>query len=136
MNTAAVAMSVAGLVTVIGTWAAYLATVPSGNVPERPVGSVLLQLVGSCLAIAGIVWSFRDGGSPGAAVIAPSAFALMMGPLFLFLLTQRKTPIGDLRVKVGDTLLAFEATTSEGTGFRTDELSGKRTLLKFFRGGW
>ena len=39
-------------------------------------------------------------------------------------------------VQVGDTLLAFEAVTSEGAQFRSDSLAGKRALLKFFRGGW
>jgi hypothetical protein len=129
-------MSAAGFVAVVGAWTGYLATVPSGNVPARPIGGITLQITGICLAIAGIVWSLRDGGSPGVAVIAPSAVALMMGPLFLYLLTQRKTPIGELKVEVADALLPFAATTSAGAAFHTDSLAGKRTLLKFFRGSW
>ena len=136
MNTVAISMSAAGFVVVIYTWGAYLATIPRGKVPVRPLGSIILQCVGIGLAVSAIVWSYQGSGSSGAAVIAPAAFALMMGTAFLWLLTQRKTPIGDLKVKVGDKLLAFEATTSEGAGFHTDELAGKRTLLKFFRGGW
>jgi len=51
-------------------------------------------------------------------------------------LTQRKTPIGDIKVEVGDTLLPFTATNSDGEAFSSEALIGKRTLLKFFRGGW
>ncbi len=136
MNTITIGMAVAGFLAVLTAWVAYLATIPSGKVPARPVGSIILQLVGVCLAVSAVVWRFRDGGSPGVAVIVPAVFALMMGSGFLYLLSLRKTPIGDLRVKVGDTLLPFEATTSEGAGFHSDSWAGKRTLLKFFRGGW
>jgi len=136
MNTVAIGASSAGFAAVFVAWVTYLSTIPSGKVPVRPVGSIIGQVVGIGLAVSAIVWSFRDGGSPGVAVIVPAAFALMMGLAFLYLLTQRKTPVGDLRVKVGDMVLPFEATTSDGAGFHTDSLAGKRTLLKFFRGGW
>ena len=132
----AIALSAAGFSAVMGAWGTYLATIPSGKVPARPVGWIVLQLLGIGLAVSAIVLSFRDGGSPGVAVSVPAVFALIMGAFFLWLLTQRKTPIGDLKVKVGDKLLSFEATTSDGPAFHTESLAGKRTLLKFFRGGW
>lgn len=136
MNTLAIGSSAVGLVMVLTAWATYLATIPSGKVPARPVAGITLQVVGIILAISGVVWSFRDGESPGLAVIVPAILAVMMGSTFFYLLSQRKTPIGDLKVKVGDTLLPFEIATSEGVVFNTDSLEGKRTLLKFFRGGW
>ena len=136
MNAIAIGTSAAGFVAVMAAWGTYLATIPSGRVPARPVGWIIVQLIGIGLAVSAIALSFQDGGSPGVAVIVPAGFALMMGPFFLWLLTQRKTPIGDLKVKVGDQLLAFAETTSDGTGFHTESLAGKRTLLKFFRGGW
>ena len=43
-------------------------------------------------------------------------------------------PVEEFRL--ADTLLPFEATASDGAVFITDSLAGKRTLLKFFRGGW
>ena len=136
MNTTAIAMSAAGLIAVLVAWVTYLATIPSGKVPVRPIGAILLQMAGIGLGIAAIVWSFRDGGAPGVAVIISAVFALMMGLTFFYLLSQRKTPIGDLKVEVGDALLPFAATASDGVRFHTDSLAGKRTLLKFFRGGW
>ena len=136
MNTAAVGMSAGGFVVVMGTLVTYLRTIPRGKVPESVASLVLGLLVGVGLAVAGIVWSIQSTGSAGVAVIAPAAFALMMGTFFLWIVTQRKTPVGDLQLKVGDKLLSFEASTAEGAVFTTDELAGKRTLLKFFRGGW
>ena len=129
-------LALAGQVLVLGTWIRYMSTIPSGNVPVRPIGSVLAQLLGMGLVVAALVVSYRSGIEPGAAVIVPAVLSLAMGSFFLWLLTQRKTPIGDLRVASGDPILPFEATTSEGAAFHTDELAGKRTLLKFFRGGW
>jgi len=129
-------MSVGGLGAVLVAWGTYLSTIPSGKVPVRPVGTIVLQLVGIGLCIAAVVWSFGEGGVPRVAVIAPAVFALMMGSTFFYLLSLRKTPIGDLKVAVGDPLLPFEATASDGDRFHSDSLAGKRTLVKFFRGGW
>ncbi len=136
MDTTAVAFAAAGFMTVMLAWGTYLATIPGGTVPARPVGTIMLQLTGVGLAITGIAWGMREGGSPGVAVIAPAAFALMMGPFFLFLLTQRKTPVGNIRVKVGDALPPFGTQASDGSAFHTESLAGRRVLLKFFRGGW
>lgn len=136
MNMMAVGLAAAGFAAVMVAWGTYLATIPSGKVPARPVGAIGLQLVGVGLAIAAIVWGYRDGGSPGVAAIVLAAFAVMMAAVFFYVFSLRRTPIGDLKVQVGDTLLAFEAVTSEGAQFRSDSLAGKRALLKFFRGGW
>ena len=136
MNTIAISMSAGGFVVVMGTLVTYLRTIPRGKVPESVGGLATGLLVGLGLATAGIVWSIQNTGSAGVAVIVPAAFALMMGTFFLWVVSQRKTPLGDLQLKVGDTLLSFEAGTAEGAVFTTDELAGKRSLLKFFRGGW
>jgi hypothetical protein len=136
MNTAIISMSAAAFVAVMGTWGVYLASIPRGKVPVRPLGSVIMQFLGAGLAGLAIVWNYQGPETSGAAVIVPAALALMMALTFLWLLTQRKTPIGDLRVKVGDSILSFKSTTSDGVGFHSDELMGKRTLLKIFRGSW
>ena len=102
----------------------------------RPVGYIALQGLGAGLGVAGLVLALRGGGSPGVAVIGTAAFAMMMAGFFLYLLSQRKTPVGDIRVAVGDTMLPFTARTAEDTQFHSDELAGRRILFKFFRGGW
>jgi len=136
MNTLAIGSSAAGLMVVMTAWGTYLATIPSGKVPAKPVSTIVMQLAGIALAAFAVVWTIKTGSTLGVAVILPALFALMMGLTFFYFLSQRKTPIGDLKVDVGDTLPPFEVSTSDGTVFRTDSLAGKRTLLKFFRGGW
>lgn len=121
----------AGFVSVMVAWGTYLATIPGGTVPERPTAWVIATGGGALAAIAGLVW-----GAPGILGVVLASFAILMGGFFVFLIQLRKTPIGDIRVSVGDALLPFTATHSSGEPFHTDAFSGKRVLLKFFRGGW
>lgn len=119
----------------VGSFAAYLSTIPSGKVPARPLGHFALQAVGASLAIGGIAAALVSGGG----VIAPAVagtMGLTVSGLFAYLYSQRATPVGNLRVKVGDPLRPFTALTPEGTTFDTASLRGRRVLLKFFRGHW
>ena len=119
-----------------GTWIVYFATILRSEVPRRPVSYVIVQIISLLMSIS--PFFFLDGVSPigKTAIITLALFALAMSAFFLWVLTQRKTPIGDLKVKVGDQILPFTAVTSDNTPFQTDQLAGKRILLKFFRGGW
>lgn len=56
--------------------------------------------------------------------------------MFGYLYTQRATPVGRLRVAVGDPLRPFTALTPEGNTFDAASFQGRRVLLKFFRGHW
>ena len=120
----------------IATWVLYFARVPSGNVPPRPVGSVAAQFTALGLAIAGLATLGRSEGAWMLLETATAVLGLVGSSLFLWLLTQRRTPVGKLRVAVGDTLLPFEALTDTGRAFTSDELMGRRVLLKMFRGHW
>lgn len=133
----AIGLSLAGLVVVLGTWILYLRSINRGTVSVRPWGSVAAQSIGMSLALVGIAWSVRQGqGLSMVAGLVPASVALMLGGFFVWLIGQRKTPVGELKLAVGDRLLPFAATTDDGTAFHTDGLAGTRTLLKFFRGGW
>lgn len=132
----AIALSVIGAASVFVGWFDYFAKVYRNAAPRRPTGTMILEVGGSLSALAGLILSFADGGSPGVAVIGPAAFALTMGPFFPAILTQRKTPLGDLKVAVGTTMPPFSALTSAGQPFHSDELMGRRILFKFFRGAW
>lgn len=136
MNAAAVGMSAGGFVVVMATVVLYLRTIPLNKVPKSVSSLVAGLIVGVTLAAGSIAWSVQSTGSVGAAVVAPAAFSLMLGGFFLYIVTLRKVPAGDLQVSLGGKLLPFEAKTSEGAPFESSELDGKRTLLKFFRGGW
>ncbi len=136
MNTIALSISIAGLVVVMGTWISYLATIPKMKVPVNPIGAKIMQCVGIGLGTSAIILNGQGSESSGMVVFVPAILAVILGFGFFWLLAQRKTPIGDLKVKAGDRFLPFSATTSEGVKFHTDELANKRILLKFFRGGW
>ena len=129
-------IALAGLVLVIGALIQYFSTIPSNKVPEKPVALITLLSVGALLGIISIIVSVQTSLLSLTSVIIPSALSLFLAAAVFWLLSQRKTPIGDIKVKVGDQMLPFNATTSEGREFHTSELDGKRTLLKFFRGGW
>jgi len=117
----------------------YFRKIPEGKVTEGIAGLVFSLLLGCGLGVAAIAWHVRGpsvGVGASIAVIAPTAMSLMLASMLLFFISQRKTPVGDLKVAVGDPLLAFTATTADGKPFHSDEFAGKRILLKFFRGGW
>ena len=99
MNTIAFGMAASSFVLVMGTFVAYMAKIPRSQVPVWPLGSIILQCVGLVLAVSAILWSLLGSGSgasgsSGAAVFIPATLALMLSLAFLWLLSQRKTPIG------------------------------------------
>jgi len=128
----------AAVATVIsfGAIAYYFSTIPQNKVPERPVGLIFFLLVGISLTGKALYSGIPGSLASVLGIVALSIIPVFMGSFILWILTQRKTPIGDIKVKVGDTLLQFSATTSEGVPFNSEEFKGKRILLKFFRGGW
>ena len=136
MNTIAFGLALAGFLVIFGTIIAYFRTIPRGRVPVKVGGIVLKLSVGILLAILAVICTFRGAGPAEPLVLVPAIFSGVMGSAILWLLSQRKIPKGDLQVKVGDKLLPFASTSSDGMSFNSQDLLGKRTLFKFFRGGW
>lgn len=130
MGLSAPLLAFAGLSIAFVVWGFYLVDIAKNTVSEMPILSIFLQLVAVGAAAVALA------KSPSALIIPPSAFALTLGGLFLFLITQRKTPVGKIKVKVGDILLPFSAKTSDGSDFESASFTGQRILLKFFRGSW
>lgn len=79
MISTAIILAAVGCASVFVGWATYLATIPKGTVPARPVSAIILNLGGATLAVAGIVVGLRGGGSPGAGVIAPASQQHLLG---------------------------------------------------------
>lgn len=124
----------AGFATVLTSWVTYMATVPSGKVPLRPYGHLAAQALGAGLAVTGIATAVSTGGVLVPALVASPA--LTLAGMFGYLYSQRATPIGHLRIAVGEPLRPFTALTPEGSTFDAASLQGRRVLLKFFRGHW
>ncbi len=131
----AIGLSAGSFVFVMAVVVNYFSKIADGKIRPEIGGFVVQIFLGLALVAAATVVAVQDGAL-GAAVIAPAAFATMLCLMLFYFLSIRKTPVGDLKVKVGDRLLAFEAKTSEALPFHTDELADRRILLKFFRGGW
>lgn len=130
MSGLGVPMAGAALAAVVTSWLMYLRSIPRGGVARRPVGHVLTHLLGIGLAATALATT------PTAPVAVPAAGGLVLGVAFLGLLSLRKTPLGSLKVAVGDPLLPFRCQDSDGAWFESSSLQGQRVLLKFFRGSW
>jgi hypothetical protein len=135
MHLESIGLSAASLALVGTTTVVYFSKVAEAKLSKDIAGWVLLFVLGLAMAVASIAFA-QHKGVLGAAVLVPAGFAITTSLSLLFFLSQRKTPVGDLKVKVGDTLLPFAALTPEGVAFSSEDLSGRRLLLKFFRGGW
>ena len=114
----------------------YFRTIPRGTVPEKVGGFAAKLATGVALSAFGVYLGLTGDGTAGLLVYLPAGLGLFFGLFILWVLTQRKTPLGNIKIKVGDNVLPFTARSSDGSPFDSSELSGKRVLLKFYRGGW
>ena len=136
MNTYALLSAFAGFAIVIGSLTAYFSTIPRGTVPVKIGGFATKLIIGVALAAGGMYLGLTGTASAGVLVYVPAVLALFFGGFILWVLPQRHTPIGDIKVAEGDQIIPFKALTTEGKPFDSSELAGKRVLFKFFRGGW
>lgn len=136
MNLAALGLSLASLALGMGSMLVYFAMIPAGKVPVWPVRYIIAQGIAAALGATAIALSAGGELWTIAVIAAPALTAISLAMFFFWLLGQRHTPVGNLVIQVGDRMLAFEATDSDGVVFNTQDLLGKRTLFKFFRGGW
>ncbi|MGI2143807.1 peroxiredoxin family protein [Shewanella frigidimarina] len=123
------------IITLMGTMF-YFAKVKQRQTPKLPVLFFAALIVGSCFSLLALFFTFQSFSILSVAVIVIAVMQLMMTALFYITFKQAKTPLGNLQVSVGDKLLEFEATTSEGTRFSSQSFKGQRVLLKFYRGAW
>ncbi len=136
MNIMAILTALIGFAVVLVSIVLYFRTIPRGTVPKEIGGFATQLTIGVALSALGIYLGVTGEGSAGALTYVPAALGIFFGGFILWVLQQRKTPVGEINVAEGDKLLAFTATTSQDVPFDSSELDGKRTLLKFFRGGW
>ncbi|AEF54377.1 peroxiredoxin family protein [Marinomonas posidonica] len=136
MNIIALSASLFGFVFTFATIVLYFRTIPRGKVPKKVTGLATRLVLGVSASATGIILGATGVSSAGWIVNLPAGLSIFFGSIILYFLSQRKTPLGDIKVKVGDKLLPFTATTSNGNDFSSDEFQGRRVLLKFYRGGW
>lgn len=128
-------LALGGLLLSLATWGVYMATIPMNRVPVRATATLAAQAAAGLLGLAGLaLWALEGRPGWGPPLLALGALSQAAG--FLWVYSQRRTPVGELRVAVGDRLLPFTARTADGQPFESESLAGQRVLLKFFRGGW
>lgn len=125
-----ISLALLGLGLTFASWGVYMAAIARERVPPRPLGHVAAQVGALAASLVAIVVG------PSIATIAAAVLTVPLAALFLFLLSQAPVPDATIRVAVGQPLLAFSAQTSEGASWSTEQLRGRRVLLKFFRGAW
>lgn len=112
----------------------YLGKMKKSKTPKKPIGLMISMLLGLCLG--GYAVSLSNSATETVVAGIFCGFTIFLSAMLLFLLLQKKPPLGDIKVKVGDLIIPFEASTFEDNAFNTEKIKGKRTLLKFFRGSW
>lgn len=136
MNLMALGLAGLGFLLTFAGIAVYFSKLMKNNVPVFPLGLIVSLLVGGSFSVYGL-WSAIP--APILTVLPVAVLAgigIFVSVFFLWVISQKNTPIGNIKVSVGDTLIPFSVNTAQGTSFSTDDLAGKRVLLKFYRGSW
>ena len=130
MHALALGLALLGFAVVTGTWVHYLSTIPDARVPETPVAHPVAMLAGMAASVVALALELS------LLTLLPAAVSLGNGMGFLWLLSQRRLPDGELVVERGAPLPRFKAWDHRGEPFDSASLAGRRVLLKFFRGHW
>lgn len=136
MNLMALGFSGLGLLSTLFGVAVYFAKVKQNRPPVRPFALITALLGGIVLGSTAIFLAVPASVMSVLPIALLSAMPIFMGLLFLWLFSQRHTPIGDIKVRIGDQILPFKVQASDGKTFTAQDLKGKRTLFKFYRGSW
>tara|TARA_B110000211_G_scaffold228326_2_gene284372 strand:- start:716 stop:1537 length:822 start_codon:yes stop_codon:yes gene_type:complete len=136
MDWSAFITAISGLVVMFIGISVYFSKLIKNKVPETPVGLFLALFVGVVSGVVSLYLAIPNSFLAVLPVAIPASLSLFLALFFLFVFSHKKTPIGNIQVKIGDKLLPFNTTTAQGTEFSEQDLLGKRTLLKFYRGSW
>jgi len=103
-------------------WRAYRV-----NIPKNPILFISTWL--ACLGMGSVAY-YLEPADPYA------GSAIGIGLVLLYLVSTGAQKVGDEMINVRDQLPQFTAIDEHGNTFDSSTLSGKRVLLKFFRGHW
>jgi len=134
MNMVAYTLAVIGLLTSFLGIVLYMRKVKQNRTPKTPVALGLFMILG--LVIEGYAVSITTNILGTISTLIPLSLSGILALMLGYFLLNKNTPIGNIQVKVGDSVLPFEVATSVGNTFNSEQLKGKRTLLKFYRGSW
>ncbi|UUO22135.1 peroxiredoxin family protein [Colwellia sp. M166] len=111
----------------------YFYKLKKNQTPKKAIFLIFSMLIGSLLSLSAIATAFTEPVS-NLNLIVVVILALLIwstSAIFSFFLATKATPIGEIKVSVGEQILPF--TTAN---FDYASLMGKGILLKFYRGSW
>jgi len=128
---------------ILGTWLGFIALVMAigvvllwfrqANLVALPQDRTLFVIAFVAAGVLGIATFFIGtrwfGGIPAVGAIIVSAF--LIGTIYI---SPQK--VADNPVRVGDVIPQFVALNDDSERFNSSDLTGKPTLIKFFRGHW
>lgn len=134
MNIMTIVFSILGVISTVTGIVLYMKKVKSNQTPKVPVALMISFIIAFYFGIHAIQLSETLTET----IIVSVLFTLttFITLFLIFILLNRSTPIGDIKVNVGENMLSFKSIDYNGKEFNSDNLVGKRTLLKFFRGSW
>jgi len=111
----------------------YFSKLKQNKAAKNPVFLKIAMAISSLLSVWAISTLFTTPTSliSTVLIIVIALLVLSTSAMFTFFLATAETPIGGIKIAVGDDLLTFKT-----ENFDSSSLAGKRTLLKFYRGSW
>lgn len=123
--------STIGLLILVMALVHYFAKVKQNKTPKNPMLLKSAMLVASALSIWALATLNYQLNLNTVLVLFFTLNTLSTSLIFIYFLATKATPIGDIKIKVGDLFIPFKT-----DDFDSESLIGKRTLLKFYRGSW
>lgn len=123
--------STIGFLVLIAALVHYFSKMKKNKTPKNPTLLKSAMVISSALSILSLVTLSYQLNATTLLVLFFSLNTLSTSAIFAYFLATKATPIGEIKINVGDRLPAFK--TAE---FDSESLIGKRTLLKFYRGSW
>lgn len=134
MNQIAISFTLLSIIIAAASLVSYFAKLKKNQTPKYPIGLATALPISIALGAYAV---FSSSSSLATFVTTVSVSLLtLISAILLFFLVQKRTPLGKIKVKIGDNILPFTADDFTGNIFNSEVLKGKRTLLKFYRGSW
>ena len=109
----------------------YFYKLKKNQVPRTPILLMAGMLVSSIISIGSLSLSFSEPTLSTVLIVLLALYVLPTSAMFSYLLANKNTPVGNIKVKTGDDIIPFKT-----DNFDSESLAGQRTLLKFYRGSW
>ncbi len=132
----AITLSLLGFATTVIGSLHYFLKVKKNNPPKNPIVLMLALGAGVFLGLSALICGVIDMDWSFVFVAIMSSFSILLGGKFIWVFSQKDTPLGDIKVAIGETFPHFESITYKNEKFSTADLKNQRVLLKFYRGAW